>query len=709
MRKATLVLLAGAVCGAAATLLLADTRPAATTGDTSFLGALSSLAGRGTSRDADAVRVSERLAAYRSAAAHDEPAVVEAALERVALAKGTAARDLEIDALLARLGELDAERAARAAQRLALDARFVADAWLTWAEQDADAALAALGTSNDSSARRAAALALLDVFGDSLAAIERVAAALPAGDRATFEVDALAYKAERNPYGAFRDALALPDAATRRRAAQEVATVWARIDPEGAVAETALAPDDIQRDLQQAVAAEWARLDAAGFIRSLSTIDLNGAGSGLSLALATDPEGVIRETAGLQSALATALRSTAMAALAQIDVEAAKAHVAALPPGRDRNQALQQVASAYARADPEGALAWAESLGAPTDAIRRSIMLGIAASGDVDRAMLAIGRGDAGPDSELMISLVASRAAQDPREARKLATDLVGKSDAQSKALLARLASTWVQREPEGALEWALSQGAAIDAATIGNMASTFASRDATAAAAYTDRLPPQLRPTWLTQVAGPYARFDPAGAMRWLDRYQGQQGYDVALRQMATQAAQTDPRTAAAMLERANADVQLGAAQTVASSWARMEPEAAARWAATLTDPRARARAIAAAATAWASADAPAAEAWALSLSLGAPRDDALLALLPRRLAAGEPLDGRLLAAFSSAQARESAIERVYPTLRARDPAEAQRVLDAYVTDPLQRQRLEQLPPARTVIDPTGSVILLR
>src|SRR5690606_41565277 len=66
--------------------------------------------------------------------------------------------------------------------------------------------------------------------------------------------------------------------------------------------------------------------------------------------------------------------------------------------------------------------------------------------------------------------------------------------------------------------------------------------------------------------------------------------------------------------------------------------------------------------ATAWASADAPAAEAWALSLSRGAPRDDALSALLPRRAAAGEPLDGRLLAAFSNAEARQNAVVRVYP-----------------------------------------------
>src|SRR5690606_23942572 len=115
-----------------------------------------------------------------------------------------------------------------------------------------------------------------------------------------------------------------------------------------------------------------------------------------------------------------------------------------------------------------------------------------------------------------------------------------------------------------------------------------------------------------------PYGRADPTNALRWLERYQGQAGYDVALRQMATQAAQTDARAAAAMLERASPDVQFGAAPTVASNWARNEPEAATRWAVTLTDPRARASALSTAAAAWASADVSAAESWALSLARG-------------------------------------------------------------------------------------------
>jgi hypothetical protein len=158
MRKATLVLLVGAVCGGAATYaLLGSGSDGTSASGKSFLGNLTGLAtSRGGAREARPASVATRLASYRSAAAHDEPSALEAALERAATSDPTPARDLEIDALLARLGELDAARAARVAQRLDLDARFVADAWLTWAEQDGEAALAGLETLRAAGTRRAA-------------------------------------------------------------------------------------------------------------------------------------------------------------------------------------------------------------------------------------------------------------------------------------------------------------------------------------------------------------------------------------------------------------------------------------------------------------------------------------------------------------------------------------------------------------------------
>lgn len=719
MRKVTLVLFIGAICGGGITYALLDavSEDAADGTPNSFLDGIAGFtANRGVAPDARQATVSMRLAAYRSAAAHDEASSLEAALMRAA-AESAPARDLEIDALLARLGELDPARAARVARTLELDTRFVAEAWLTWAERDREAALAALRMLEEPGTRRAVAVVLLDVFGDSLPAIERVAAALPDADRGSFEVDALAYKAERDPYGAFRDALAVGDAGVQHRAVQAVAAVWARVDPEEAFAQSELAPVAMQQALKQSISMEWARLDPGGFTRVLSSgVDVNDIAGGIQLVLASDPEGVLRATESMDSPLALSLRAAAVGALAQVDLNAAKTRVEAMPPGQDRERALQQVASAYARQDPEAALAWAEELSASPANIQRSIMVGIAASGDIERALAMIDTGAVGIESDLMMSLVASQAAQDPREARDLADKLAAKTDAQSKNMLSRVVSAWAQRDPDTALDWVLANGTAADAAVLGNMARTLASRDAVSAAATTSRLPPALRAAWIAQIAGPYARNDAQGALRWLEQYRGQEGYDVGLRQIVGQAAQTDPRAAASMLERASPEVQLGAAQAVAMSWARNEPEAATRWAMSLSDARARASAIGAAAAAWSATDVTAAENWALTLAAGSARDEALTALLPRRAFQGEDIDGRVLASFSTAEARQSAVARVIPMLATRNPPEARRLLDAYVLDPIQRRELEEQiaqagapnAPSSAVVDASGNVIFL-
>src|SRR5690606_23761076 len=127
------------------------------------------------------------------------------------------------------------------------------------------------------------------------------------------------------------------------RAAQEVATVWARFDPEAALAEAEFAPAEMRQALLQTVSAEWARLDPSGFIRILPTADLEAISGGIQRVLAFNPAAVADGMEGSQAPLAMSLTRAALASLAQVDIEAAKARVAALPAGQEREQALQQV------------------------------------------------------------------------------------------------------------------------------------------------------------------------------------------------------------------------------------------------------------------------------------------------------------------------------------------------------------------------------
>jgi hypothetical protein len=697
MRSGIITLFLGGICGGALTFgWLAFDRDDAFARDGSA--SLESFTGLGTKQATRtkllrSASVADRLEAYRATAEYRDFGELEAALQRAAAASPSPLRDAQIEAIVARLGELDVARAAALTRTLKLDTRFVAAAWRTWAEQEGEAALAALDTLEYPDARRIVAITLLDVFGSSLRGIERVAAALPPADRGAFQIEALARQAERDFYVAFSDALAIDDLGVRRRAVLEVVAVAARTDPQAALAQSELLSSELQAAARTSITAEWARLDAGGFLRSLSSSkDLEHLGGGIQMLLASDPGGLLQAVNGLTGPLVTQLNSFALAALAQIDARAAMAHAEATPPGQERERALQSVTAAYAQENPEAALAWAQSLSA-SPAVLRSVVMAIAAAGDVDRALSLVASGAAGSEGETVLRFVANRVAENPAIARELADKLVTQTDTQSLSLLERIVASWVRRNPDSALDWMLRNGRAVDAALVGNTARTYAIRDVAAAAEYTERLPAAVRSVWMTQVAAEFGRSDPTAAFRWLERYQGHDGHDAAVRQVLTEAAQTDPRAASSLFERAAVDVQLAAAQTVASIWTREEPEVAAQWAASLSDPRARSSAVAATAAAWAPRDAQAAERWALSLPSGALRDEALVAILPHSARSNVVLDDRLLTSLSVVERRNDILARIIPSMVARDNGdEARRLSNAYVTDPRLRQWLEQL-----------------
>ena len=66
--------------------------------------------------------------------------------------------------------------------------------------------------------RRDVALSLLDVFGDDNTGFEQVSAGLPEQERSSLRVEWLASRAEYDPFGEFREAQALVETDTQRRA-----------------------------------------------------------------------------------------------------------------------------------------------------------------------------------------------------------------------------------------------------------------------------------------------------------------------------------------------------------------------------------------------------------------------------------------------------------------------------------------------------------
>jgi hypothetical protein len=294
------------------------------------------------------------------------------------------------------------------------------------------------------------------------------------------------------------------------------------------------------------------------------------------------------------------------------------AEVRAMPPGRDRDELLQELAAAYGQGDPQATLAWLESMSAASSSYRLNALQNVAVA-DPTRLLEHLEGLPTRADPGMIMSSILSGAPAD-----KIADVLLTWDDSRSTIVLGSLLSRWLPEDPDAAVDWAIANSGKFNTRMLGVIAQNFASRDASAAVAQVDRLPADLRDDWISAIMIPYLRSDPRAALDWLARYRGQAVYEPTLRQIAMVAADRDPRALAQLVSQASAGLQLDAAPAVASALSTLDEAEAARWAESLSD----------------------------------------------------------------ARARQQAILTLVPTLARRNSAQAQRLVEAYITDPVERQR---------------------
>ena len=467
---------------------------------------------------------------------------------------------------------------------------FVQATYRNWGSTDVDAALEGLSAIEQPASRRAAALALLDVLGDDGASARRIASALPALERPAFLADWLGLRAMHDPVGAFRELLAFGSGTMRTMAAEKIAAVWGAQDPEAALAESNLLPDDEATVFRRRVLGSWAREDSAALLTHLETAEFDPLEILDAISVfAAEPEGLLAVADRRSDVVGTTLQTVALTMLAEKDAVAAVDYVEAMPAGQQRDSAVQMVAMVYAMADPIAATEWVERMLPASPNARMLVAVGLAEA-DPARALELLGSGGATTqENQMLLGLIIQTAAVDPNRALKLAEDLAANDDAQSRTYLANLMSTWVARDAEAALGWALERESVLDPALLGNAAAGLANRDPGAAAGYVEQLPAQFRDVWITRMAGPYGRNNLDEAVNWIGQYRGQPVYEQAFTQLISQAAQSNPESAAQLLVSEPAQVQRNSVGAVATSWARQDPDAAARWAAALNDATAR------------------------------------------------------------------------------------------------------------------------
>ena len=376
--------------------------------------------------------------------------------------------------------------------------------------------------------------------------------------------------------------------------------------------------------------------------------------------------------------------------LAQRDPQAAYDRAALMPPGPDRQQAVQMIVRMFVDRDANAALAWARALRPPEPGAVAWVLSGIAAKDPLRALDLAAGVDMPVEQMQAMQLVVASAASRDPGLAPALLDRVLGlANDSQRQRLAQSILYSWASNDPVRAADWAIANAERLPPTAVLSVATHYANKDLDGAAAYIARMPSQIRGTWLRGVASVYTNTNPRAALSWVQQFRGGSEYDDVALAVIAAAARSDPEAAARATESlANEDQRRAAAAQVAIGWATRDPAEAANWALSLADPEARAAATGSVVQVWLIRDPAAAQAWVLSQPVGTARDRALIALVGRAAQAGT-VDDALLAGFSEERARLSAIASTAMIIARRDPAAGRAYVESHVEDANRREQM--------------------
>lgn len=508
-----------------------------------------------------------------------------------------------------------------------------------------------------------------------------------AGSSAMLDLSALQSAVEGGAVAALLDAAALSERAERRRTVMLIGRLWAGIDPQAALAGASLLPPELRDDYNASVASEWANLDAQAFLGfAEQTASIEALAAGLEVLVATDPGRVYEVSGRLTGVSATSVAThmhdvqrAALLALTDRDPEAAMLLIEPWLSRIDMSPLPQEVVTRFARANPDAALAWLNSLDAATNTHRRVVLEGVAQVDFVRAFEFASAR----PSLLLDADYALGRAAlADRSRVAEIASMLLQRDSSLANRVLDGLVGNWTYREPESAVDWMLANAGTVDPSLAKSIASGYAATDLEAAMSLLERVPPHLGGMWVKEVATQYADMEPAAAFDWIRQYQGQSVYQDLHSIVVMSAVNSDPRLAAAMIDDVSPALQSVAAPSIAQAFADRDPLAAAEWASSLNDTAAASSALSSVIRNWVRRDMRSATDWATGLSRGELRDEAIYDLIAGSY--GINLDpGPLLDEIDDDFTRKLAQQSAMGSNVSNRPALARELAEELVSDP--------------------------
>lgn len=540
--------------------------------------------------------------------------------------------------------------------------------WRTWARKDLQDALFAAKTQTSAAHQKSAAQSLFAAFGYmGNETTERIEAELGIGPDRSSRGRYLYQLADKSPAEAIAFINSLERGAEQREYVSWLAYYVSLRDPTAALRYTDLF--DVASDGE----------------RYRSIISSNIARE--------NPQATIdRLLAGGQGTRSNREFNSAIRALASIDVDVAKQYFEQTRSADDRRMFGSAIASELANTDPSEALRWARANDKGQFPYLQMTVLGQIAETNPQLALAeALNTPNVQMRSDMVSSVVQHIARNNPADAVTYLAQIEGRQ--QKLEMGQQLASAWIRRDPEAAIDWILSQDEET-AGTLIQMAShNLVRSNIDAAIRLLPRMDEPNQQSMRQQIAQRLAVGGSLGeAQSFIRQFDGQPGYDQLQASVISGVAQSDVFMAKQLADQlADGSARNTAYVQIISRHAQNDPSEAARWLNSITDESMRGAAAGQLASNWHANDPAAANRWVNALPTGPLRDDAIMQLSSQWRDPTAEQQGLIASIEDSDKRGQAKIRQIYNVMRT-DPAKARRLLQDEDIPSYQRQRVETM-----------------
>jgi len=458
----------------------------------------------------------------------------------------------------------------------------------------------------------------------------KLAMTLPDDEKGEYLSQVITTLAAKSPDAALAKLDGVKDGDLRKELRQSVIEGMVESDPRRALLLVGNPPSDEDKYLLSKIFKKWVKSDAQAVQAAMQGMDgkmRTEAAGALANALAkTDPAAAWKLAS--DNAVPNGERNIIIRQWALTDPKAALEAASSLEKNWSRRNLMSNALSAWAKSDYNAALQ--HVLGSSNPDILSSGLSALAEVPGSDRPALfkaALERVPTGDQFQSVVSeVIGNWARENPREAAAAIDQLpLGSTHTN---VVARIASQWFGKatDKNEPVNWALSmaEGEARTRA-LGSIFSRWSSSDPAAAAAAAMALPNEDRASVVQSIFHSLNQKDPQAALQWVSSLPDEKQRSEAIRRTLSNITDKNPQEAVTMLNSLGMGSNAAAVGTIVERWAGNDLSAAADWVKQLPNGEVRDGALGKVANRYAGDEPETAVAWAQAINDPKARTSAL------------------------------------------------------------------------------------